>query len=168
MIRVFSIVVSIFLFARCTASKVVSFYIEDENNIHFQTFSFYKRDIKNLSPEQARLDSLLEQTITEGLKAKGYSKRYPSDVYVSLSITSSNTSSSDVNSPSYYRRTYYPYYDVNITQYKEGVFLIEIHNQNDKLIWQGSKTFKVRNSKDTNQLLLQYASEIVGSFKSRS
>lgn len=171
MIKPVTAVVFALIFIGCTASKVVSFYVEDEQDIQFHTFSFYKRNVSSLNPDQVRLDSLLENTINEVLQTKGYVKSYPSDVYVSFQITTSNTSTSQVNNPYYSRRSYYPYYnnyDVDVTQYKEGVFLIELHHQNDKLIWQGSKTFKVRNSKEIKQLLKQDAAEIIGAFKSNS
>ena len=160
----------LFVLAGCASSRVVSFYFEDEGQIHFKTFSFYKRDVAALNPTQVRMDSLIESTISEGLISKGYKLDYPSDAYVSFQITTGNTSSSQVSNPYYYRRTYYPYYpnDVSVTNYKEGIFLIEIYNQKDKLIWQGSKTFKERSSKDIKLILLQDAAEIIGSFKFRS
>lgn len=171
MMKPVTAVVFTLILTGCAASKVISFYVEDEDYIYFTTFSFYRRDVSALNSEQKKLDSLIEQTITEGLFAKGYSKSHPSDVYVSFQFTTSNTSTSQVNNPYSLGRSYYPYYknyDFNVTQYKEGVLLIELHNQNDKLIWQGSKTFKVRNSKDIKQLLLQDAAEIIGAFKANS
>ena len=160
-----------FLFvAACSSSKVVSFYVESESQVKFKTFSFYKRNTSNLNARQIRLDSLIENIISDKLKSKGYLLSYPSEAYVSFQITASNTSTSEVNNPYYYRRTYYPYYnnDVTVTQYKEGVFLIELYDQNDKLIWQGSKSFKERDSKNIEQLLLQNAAEITDVFKSKS
>lgn len=168
--RIYSFLVILLILGGCSATKVISFYVEDESNIDFSTFSFYKRETGKLNKEQLQLDSLLETTIANKLIEKGYKKAYPSDVYISFQITTGSTSSSQMNNPYYGSRRYYPYYNYNVsvTQYKEGVLLVELRNNDDKLIWQGSKTFKVRSSNEIKQLLLQNASEIIQAFKSHS
>lgn len=160
------------LFSGCS-TKVISFYVEDEPKIEFDTFSFYKREVSELNEEQSKLDSLLQLTIENTLIEKGYTKSYPSDVYIGFSITTGTSSTTqspyDIRYPNYspYNR-YGNYYYTTTTQYKEGVFLIELYNRDDKLIWQGSKTFKVRSSVPIKDMLLQNATEIMSVFKNHS
>lgn len=153
------------IISSCSSSRVVSFYVIDEDKIEFDTFSFYARNNKNLRPQQQELDSLIEQTIYTELVRKGYTKKNYSDVYLSYKIALGTSSSSNINQHQNYTSYYYPNYNVNTTHYKEGVLLIEFYSNNDKLIWQGSKSFKVGKSKNTKALLLQYALEITNSFK---
>ena len=155
-----------FVLLSACASNVVSFYVVDEQKIDFSTFSFYERKTNNLSSEQLKIDSLIEQNISIILVNTGFNNRSKSDIYISYSITLGATSSSSVENNRYNNYNYSPYQNVNTTHYKEGVMLIEIFNKQDKLLWQGSKSFKVRKSIDTKELLIQYAKEITSSFKS--
>lgn len=153
------------IISSCSSSRVVSFYVIEEDKIEFSTFSFYDRNKKNLRPQQEELDRLIEHTIYTELVRKGYTKKNYSDVYISYKITLGTSSSSNINRYPNYSSYYYPNYNVNTTHYKEGVLLIEFYSNNDKLIWQGSKSFKVGKSKNTKALLIQYAHEITNSFK---
>ncbi|MCF6360235.1 MAG: DUF4136 domain-containing protein [Cyclobacteriaceae bacterium] len=155
-----------FFLSSCT-TKVISFYVVDESRISFDTFSFYARDIKKLRPQQKLLDSLIERSISNELINKGYNKSYESDIYVSYKITMGTSSTTNIDNQHFnrYNQMYYPNYNVTTTNYKEGVLLIEFWDKHDKLLWQGSKSFKVRKSVNTRDLLIKYAQQIAFSFK---
>ena len=169
--KLFSFAVFVFIITSC-ASNTISFYVVDENRISFDTFSFYERGSTYIKPQQKSLDSLIENSISMELLNKGYKLRNNSDVYVSFNITMGSSSSTNVDNRNYqtYQRystpNYYPNYSTTTTDYKEGVLLIEVWSSEEKLMWQGSKSFKVRKSVDTQALLIQYAREITASFKS--
>ncbi len=155
----------LFVLLSACSSNIISFYVINENKIELSTFSFYERKTNNLTPEIKKFDSLVEQSISEALISKGYVKQSYSDVYISYHITTGTTSSSNIDN-NRYNNNYSPYQNVNTTHYKEGVLLIEVFSKQDKLLWQGSKAFKVRKSIDTKELLIAYAKEITNSFKS--
>ncbi len=161
-------IILLFLISTCTP-KVISFYVVDANKISVDSFSFYARDTKELRPQQKELDSLIERSITSELLKKGYKKIGESDIIVSYQITLGTSSTSNVNNQHFnnyqYNRVYYPDYNVTTTNYKEGVLLIEFWNKDEKLLWQGSKTFKVRKSVDTKEMFIEYAKEITSAFK---
>jgi len=156
------------LFIGACSPKVVSFYVVDKGKISVDTFSFYARDTKELRPQQKEIDSLIELSITNELLKKGFKELIESDIIVSYQITLGISSTSNVNNQHFnnyrYNRMYYPDYNVTTTNYKEGVLLIEFWNKDEKLIWQGSKSFKVRKSMDTQKLLIEYAKEIASAF----
>ncbi len=166
----FIYIIFAFVFSACS-TNVVSFYVVGESAIQFETFSFYDRDTEKLRPQQKSLDSLIELSISNVLISKGFKEQNNSDVYVSYSITLGTSSTSNVDNQhydSYSNRAYYPYnynYNVTTTNYKEGVLLIEFWSKEEKLLWQGSKSFKVRKSINTRELFISYAKEITASFK---
>lgn len=156
----------ILVFLNSCSSSTISFYVVDESSIEFETFSFYARE--KLNSKKIELDSLVESLITTQLVTKGYKKSYPSEMYLSYKIISDKTykTHTDTNNylgPSNYNNATPNYYYV--TERKEGVFMIEMFNQEDKLLWQGSKAFKVNNSTDTKVLLEKYIEKIMASFK---
>jgi len=157
-----------FLLTACS-SHVISFYVVDEPAIQFEYFSFYDRDTEKLRPQQKSLDSLIELSISNVLVSKGFKEQRSSDVYVSYSITLGTSSTSNVDNQHfrpYSNRAFSRYnYNVTTTNYKEGVLLIELWSKEEKLLWQGSKSFKVRKSINTRELLVSYATEITASFK---
>lgn len=168
--KLFLYAILVFGFTFCS-SKVISFYVVDEGRISFETFSFYENKVKHIKPQLKSLDSLIEVAISNELVNKGYILKGNSDVYISFSITtgSSNTTNVDnqrfQNNRSFNNRNYFPYYSTTTTDYKEGVLLIELWSKDEKLLWQGSKPFKVKKSVDTQVLLVSYAQEITASFK---
>ncbi len=159
------------LFIEACSPKVVSFYVVDEDKISVNSFSFYARDTNELRPQQKELDSLIERSITSELLKKGFKERHESDIIVSYQITLGTSSISNVNNQHFnnnqYNRMYYPHYGVTTTNYKEGVLLIEFWDKNEKLLWQGSKSFKVRKTVDTKEMFIEYAKEIAFAFKTK-
>jgi len=53
-----------------------------------------------------------------------------------------------------------------VTERKEGVFMIDLYDNNDKLIWQGTKAYKVGKSTDIRALLISHIELILADFKS--
>lgn len=163
-LRFLSLIVIASVFNFCSPSTI-SFYVVDENKINFNSFSFYDRDTKTLKPKQQELDSLIELAISTELIRKGFEKQSTSDVFVSYKISMGTSSSTSIDRQRYSSPVYYPANHISTSHYKEGVLLIEIYSQKDKLLWQGSKAFKVGKSIDTPRLLLEYAKEIISAFK---
>ena len=161
------IMATLLFFTSCISSKVISFYVIDDVDLNFQTFSFYRREVSKLNTEYIEVDKKIQHSIETELINKGCKKANPSDVYISFKITTETNISNQINRPSNYYQGYSPYYNISTSQYKEGVMVFEFWSDNDKLLWQGSKTFKVRKSQELKELLVQYAMEITSSFKSR-
>lgn len=159
------ILLSLLALASACSTSVKSFYVVDENKIAFDTFSFYARNDDNLRPKQQELDSLIELSVSEVLIEKGFSKANYPEAYLSYKITLGTSSTTSIDQYQRYGSNYYPGYNTNTTHYKEGVLLIEIYSKDDKLLWQGSKSFKVGKSKNTQLLLLEMAREITSAFK---
>ena len=147
------------------SSSVKSFYVVDEDKIDFDTFSFYALNNENLRPKQRRLDRLIEMTIYQVLTEKGFTQKNYPDTYISYKISLGTSATSNIDRHQPYRSYYYPEYNISTTQYKEGLLLIELYTKDDRLLWQGSKTFKVGKSKNTELLLLEMAKEVISAFK---
>jgi len=162
------------LFISACSPKSLSFYVMDESGIDYTTFSFYARDRQNLIEQKATLDSIIEHVITTQLIKKGYTHASPSEMYISYKIMSDKTFKNHNNYynpypqnglryPTNYNNLYNNYY---VTERKEGVLMIELYNNNDKLIWQGSKAYKVGRSTDIRALLINHIELIMADFKS--
>ncbi len=147
----------------------------DESDIDYTTFSFYARDRQNLIAQKATLDSLIEHVITTQLIKKGYTHTSPSEMYIGYRIMADKTFKNNDNN--YYNPysqnglrypTNYNNLDNNhyVTERKEGVLMIELYNNNDKLIWQGTKAYKVGKSTDIRALLISHIELIMADFKS--
>lgn len=158
------------------SSRVISFYVVEENKIQFKTFSFYARSKQNLNPQKVRLDSLIEELISYQLIMNNYKKEYPSDVYIAYKFISDKTFNTHTDYSPPLNQANYTFDNPNlpnnsnfyyVTEQKEGVFMIEIFDNNDKLIWQGSKSFKLNKSTDTKELFQKYVEQIVATFKPR-
>ncbi len=167
------------LFISACAPKTLSFYVMDESNINYTTFSFYARDRQNLIEQKAKLDSLIENVITSQLLNKGYTHTSPSEMYVSYKIMTDktyknqNSNGYDPSAPNGvgYPRNYSSNYNNQmnnnyVVERKEGVFMIDLYDNNDKLIWQGTKAYKVGKSTDIRALLISHIGLILADFKS--
>ena len=168
-----------FVLLSACSSHVISFYVVDESDINYTTFSFYARDRQSKINQKVKLDSLIENVITGQLLKKGYTHTSPSDIYISYKIMSDKTYKNHNNNQYNplsqnglrYPTGFPPNYNNSlnngyVTERKEGVLIVDLYNKNDKLIWQGSKAFKVRKSIDTKELLIQYGKEVISAYKS--
>lgn len=161
------LIISILVHGSCTP-KIMSFYVVDENRLEVNTFSFYGEDNDYQISKKVELDSLIEMAINDQLKINGYKYNYPSDFYITYKVISDKTIEVDNNYNSHnnnyanqaLNRNYYT------KEQKEGVFMIEFFDEHDKLIWQGSREFNVNKSADTKMLFMEFAAQIVNSFKS--
>jgi hypothetical protein len=109
--------------------------------------------------------------VKKDLESKGLRPSSLPDIYVSfvINIHTSEETTVDNYSRYDYNRRYYNYGYMNpdfynTNQYKEGVLIIDIKNADNKLIWQGSKTFKVKSRASLRESLPQICQEIIASF----
>ena len=163
-----SLLILIVWLATGCATKVVSIYNDAIANGQPSSFLLYSANDKHsLSEDNQALDNQLQTIISKGLELKGLKSSALPDIYVSYIInihTSSNTQKD--NYSSYYRYNYDYNYPYNYTtrNYKEGLLIIDIRNDDNKLIWQGSKTFKIRSKQSVNQLLTEICREIIATY----
>lgn len=159
------------LFVGCSTGKVVSYVNDDAGITRSSTFGLVRSTPKEeLTDMQREMDSLMLKALKSEFENLGYQTSRTPDLFVSYQVVLNNTSESRVNQPSYYdRRNYYPYgYNYNVTtyEYREGVIIAEAKDANGKLLWQGSRNFKVGKSKkvSTKDLLISTLREVAASF----
>ncbi|MEN8248480.1 MAG: DUF4136 domain-containing protein [Bacteroidota bacterium] len=126
---------------------------------------------KELSEEQVRLDKKIQQIIENSLTNKGLKNSLLPELYVSYIIsvhTASDTQGYDYTN--YNRYNYYNYYNNPYTfrttshTHKEGVFIIDIRNEDNKLVWQGSREFRLRSKEGIPDVLPEICSEVIVEF----
>lgn len=165
MARSYLLVIIILVLSGC-ATKVVSIYNYDVANKKVNTFIVEPTsEYASLSADNQKVENLLQTVISKSLGLKGLRPSALPDLYVSYIInvhTSSETQQDNYNS---YNRYYYTYpYNYSTRNYKEGVLIINIKNDNGKLIWQGSKTFKIRSKQSVEVLLPEICREIMTAY----
>ncbi len=147
------------------ATKVVSIYNTD---IKRQTPNTYllqtSENLGSLSVDNKKLDSILQGIIISGLDNKGLKSSSLPDLYVSylINVYSSSETTSNYDLYSY---SYYSYYNYTTRNYKEGVLIIDIKNDDGILVWQGSKTFRLRSRLSVHDLLPKICREIIETYK---
>lgn len=159
------------LLAGC-AAKVVGIYNPGSLKATPKTYHVYFPEAEDsFSPERQQLDQQLVDIITQGLANKNLKLSSLPDLYVSFIISVHTTEEFNQNNlnPFDMRYRYYNYgfYDpslINSQAYKEGVFIIDIKNGENKLVWQGSKSFKLNARKSSSEELLQSCREIIAAF----
>jgi hypothetical protein len=152
------------------ASKVVGIYNTSASDKNFKTF-LVQSPQKNgsLTKENELLDKRLQDIISTSLENKGLTTSSLPDLYVSYMMSvysTSETTNNNYNSP-YYRNNYmYPSsYDYTTHTYRTGVYIIDIKNTRGKLIWQGSKTFKLKSKQSVQATLPEICREIMDAFE---
>ena len=164
--------VALLLLAGCTTSKVVSFHNDEFELSTIKTFALRATyDRAKLTSTQQQTDSVLLAILLNQMTFRGYEPSHSPDVFVSYKVSLSSSSESRVddtyNSRRYYqsRRNYQPFeYGVTTYNYTEGLVLVEVKNPAGKLIWQGSKDFKVKKKVSTREILVQTIREIIASY----
>jgi hypothetical protein len=159
-----------FLITGC-APKVVGIYNDSAFKKNQRTFIVLnpKRD-NSLPGEKKLLDDRLNDIITTSLENKGLKTSSLPDLYVSYMASVYNTSETTSNNNNYnnpYSRNNYMYqspYDYSTTSYKTGVFIIDIKNSQNKLVWQGSKTFKLKSKQSVQATLPEICREVIMAF----
>ena len=154
-----------FLLTNCS-TKVVGIYNYNVTHKKPDTFLVYSAgEYTSLSPDNEDLDSQLQQIISNSLLLKGLKNSSIPDIYVSYIISVNTSSETQRNNNSPYTRYYYDYsYNYSTRNYKEGVLIIDIKNDDNKLIWQGSKTFKVKSKQSVEELLPEICREIMTAY----
>ena len=163
--RICLLVIFIFLLSGC-ATNVVSIYNYDIANIKPNTFLILPaNEPASLSAENKKLDSQLQTIINNGLEFKGLKNSAIPDLYVSYIINVHTSSETQEDNYSRSNRYYYSYpYNYSTRNYKEGVLIIDVKNDDGKLIWQGSKTFKIRSKQSVEELLPEICQEIIATY----
>jgi hypothetical protein len=153
------------MLASC-ATKVVSIYNHDISNKNHNSYLIQPTtEYASLSAENQKIDSLLQKVISKSLEGKGFKLSALPDLYVSyiINVHTSSETQQDNYSP-YNRYNYYYPYNYSTRNYKEGVLIIDVKNDDGKLIWQGSKTFKIRSKRSVEELLPEICGEIMTAY----
>jgi hypothetical protein len=150
------------------ATKIVGIYNYSAINKTPATYFVHPPDeYASLSTDNQRIDSLLQTVISKSLELKGLRLSSLPDLYVSYIInvhTSSETRQDNYNPYNRYRYNYNYYYNYSTSNYKEGVLIIDIKNDDKILVWQGSKTFKIRSKHSVEELLPEICREIMTAY----
>lgn len=145
-------------------TKVVSIYNIDHNRKTPSTYQIItQRESSYLSAENKKLDSLLQTIIQKGLIAKGLDSSSIPDIYVSYLINVYASSETTRNN-NMYNYTYPSSFNYTTRNYKEGVLIIDIIDEDRILIWQGSKTFKLRSRLSVHDILPDICKEIIDTY----
>ena len=163
--------IALLLFSSCSSSKVISFHNDEFDLSSIKTFAIrVTHDRERLTEAQQQVDSILLETIMRQMRSRGYEPSKAPDVFVSYEVSINSKSESRVNEPSYYSRRYYSPYDYSVTTYNytQGMILVEVKNSEGRLIWQGSKDFKVKKNVSTQELLRQSIIEIIANYPEKS
>jgi len=163
------LIILLWLTTSC-ASKVVGIYNTSAADKNFKTFLVQSpQKNESLTKENELLDKRLQDIISTSLENKGLTTSSLPDLYVSYMMSvysTSETTNNNYNSP-YYRNDYmYPSsYDYTTRTYRTGVYIIDIKNARGKLIWQGSKTFKLKSKQSVQATLPEICQEIIDVFE---
>lgn len=159
------LILFIFLLTGC-ATKVVSIYNYDIANKKPGTFWVHPiSEYASLSADNQKLDNKLQAIINNSLVLKGLKESALPDIYISYIVNVHTSSETRQDSYNPYNRYNYNYYSSYSTRnYKEGVLIIDVKNDNGKLIWQGSKTFKIRSKESIEELLPEICREIITTY----
>jgi hypothetical protein len=163
-----NILVIIVLALSGCATKIVGIY--NYSAINKTPATYFVRppgEYASLSIDNQRIDSLIQTVISKSLELKGLRPSSLPDLYVSYIInvhTSSETRQDNYNPYNRYRYNYNYYYNYSTSNYKEGVLIIDIKNDDKILVWQGSKTFKIRSKQSVEELLPEICREIMTAY----
>jgi len=159
------LVIFIYLLSGC-ATKVVSIYNYDIANNKPNTFLIIPAsESASLSDDNKKLDKNLHAIISNGLELKGLKNSAIPDLYVSYIISVHTSSETQQDNYSRYNRYYYSDpFNYSTRNYKEGVLIIDVKNDDGKLIWQGSKTFRIRSKQSVEELLPEICLEIITAY----
>ena len=160
------------IFLAACSTKVVGIYNSGSLSAPPKSFHVYfPEEEESFSKERQKLDQQLVEIIFAELESRQLKKSSLPDLYVSFIIsvhTSEEINENNMNPYDYRYRNYnYGYYDpyrFNSRSYKEGVFIIDIRNSDNKLVWQGSKSFKLNAKNSSSEELIATCREVIASF----
>ena len=159
------LVIIILMLSGC-APKIVGIYNYSAINKTPATYIVHPPDkYASLSIDNQRIDSLLQVVISNSLELKGLRQSSLPDLNVSyiINVHTSSVTQQDNYNP-YNRYNYDYYYNYSTRNYKEGVLIIDIKNDDKILVWQGSKTFKIRSKQSVEELLPEICREIMAAY----
>ena len=165
--KVASYILIIILTLSGCAPKVVSIYNHEVTNKNPNSFLVNSaNEYSSRSVANQKIDSLLQAVISQSLSLKGLKISAVPDLYVSYVIDVHTSSETQQDNYSPYNRYSYNYpYNYSTRNYKEGLLIIDIKNNRGKLIWQGSRTFKIRSKQSVEMLLPEICREIMIAYK---
>ena len=158
-----------FLWLVACAPKVVGIYNPNQLKTKPKTFYVYGiEELKSLPEEEQKLNAQLVEIISSDLTRKGLKQSALADIYVSFIINVHSSQESREQPMNYWDYRYNNNYlfspNISTRNYKEGVFIIDIKNQDNKLVWQGNKTFKLSSRESVREILPELCTEVINSF----
>ena len=120
--------------------KVVSYLNQNSKFKEFQTYRIVttKADSRNITPENTSVFDLIRENIHKEMNKRSYKQ---SSIDPDLILRYEVTSSTRVESNSNQAGSYYSPQITTRTIYK-SILLVEVFDQNKKLVWQGSYDLK--------------------------
>lgn len=160
----------VILFLTGCSPRVVGIY-NDGVGRNAKTFMILLPEKKSeLSDENIRLVEEVQEIINNSLLNKGLEPSRLPDLYLSYMINVHTASDTQPDNYNYNRFNYYnyysnnPYYGFSSRTYKEGVFIIDIRNADNLLVWQGSREFKLRSRESIPDVLPEICQEVIAEF----
>jgi len=160
------LILTLWILAGC-ATKVASIYNYEVAKKRHTTFLLHHSEYDTLSADNNNLDNELFAIINENLRQRGLKSSALPDLYVSyiIKVHTSTESQRNNNYNNYnYANRFNSPYNYSTQNYKEGVLIIDIKNNDGKLIWQGSKTFKIRSKHNIRDSLPEICQEVISAY----
>lgn len=127
------------LFVLGCSPRIVSYINPKSDFKSFETYRLVssKLESKNVTPENTLLFDLIKKDILLQMDKRGYQKSNISpDLLLRYEITS-NTRVETINAQNSFSRNPFPF-QVNTRTIYESVLLLELFDNKEKLVWQGS------------------------------
>ncbi|MEP5104054.1 MAG: DUF4136 domain-containing protein [Ekhidna sp.] len=124
-------------FLLCCSPKVVSYVNEKAAFKNYETFRIVsaKAESTNVTPENTQIFDLIKENILNQMERREYQlSNISPDLTLRYEVTSSARVETNTNRPS----AFYPSYRIYSRTIYESIILIELINENKKLVWQGS------------------------------
>ena len=121
--------------------KIVSYLNEKAPFDQFETYRLVsaKSDSKNITPENTQIFDLIKKNIHDQMSERSYQlSNVTPDLILRYEVLASTRVENNVNNPN---RFYSPF-QVNSRTIYESSLLLELLDQNKKLVWQGSYDLK--------------------------
>ena len=159
------------LFISSCAPKVVGIY--NTEVVGKQPSSFYINspdEGNSLSEKEQLFNEQLISIIKVALESKKLNYSSLPDLYVSYMINvhrtqeTNETNFSQFDQNQYYNNRYYDPTRFETRTFKEGVLIIDIKNHDNKLVWQGSRNFKLKTKESVQTVLPAICEEVITSF----
>lgn len=160
----------IFLLLASCSPNVVGIYNPGSLKSTPTSYHVYSSDeIELRSEKEQEFDQKLVNIIAQNLDSKGLENSSLPDIYISFIInvhSTEETQQTNYNSYDYRynNNRYYDPYRYESQSYKQGVLIIDVKNADNKLVWQGSGSFKLSAKKSSREELLARCLEIISSY----